>query len=62
VLAWIVLAIAVVVALLAEFGIDVGPADASFLHWIKHGLIFWTGLVAGVALTVLYYRARRAAG
>ena len=61
-LAWIVLGIAVLIALLAEFGFDVGPGDASFLHWIKHGVIFWTGLVAGVALTVLYFRARRPAG
>jgi hypothetical protein len=60
--AWLVLVLAVAVALLAEFGLDLGPADATFLHWIKHGLIFWSGLVAGVALTLLYFRSQRAIG
>lgn len=62
VLVWIVLIAALAIALVAEFGIDVGPADASFLHWLKHGVIFWAGLTTGAALTVLYYRSRRAPG
>ncbi len=60
--AWLALAVAVAVALLAEFGLDLGPAEASFLHWVKHGLIFWSGLVAGIALTLLYFRSQRAVG
>jgi hypothetical protein len=60
--AWLLLVLAVAVALLAEFGFDLGPADATFLHWIKHGLIFWSGLAAGVALTLLYFRSQRATG
>ncbi len=60
--AWLVLVAAVAVALVAEFGIDAGAADTTFLHWIKHGLIFWSGLTAGAALTILYHRSQRATG
>lgn len=61
-LAWLVLLAAVAIALAAEFGIDAGAADTTFLHWIKHGLIFWSGLTAGAAITVLYFRSQRARG
>ncbi len=44
------LAAAVAVALLAQFVLDAWAEQSSFLHWIQHGLIFWSGLVAGAAL------------
>lgn len=42
------------VALVSQFALD-SWADASDLHhWTQHGLLFWSGLVVGIAGLAIY--------
>lgn len=48
-----------VVALLAQFPLEL-PADRNDLvHWIQHGLLFWSGIGVGASLVLLYRLGRR---
>ncbi len=50
---------AVMLALLAQFPLE-GPAERNdLIHWAQHGLLFWSGAVAGAAALVLYRRGQR---
>ena len=46
-------------ALLAQFPLEVWAERNDLVHWIQHGLLFWSGAVAGTAALVLYQRGQR---
>ncbi len=57
----ILLVVAVVIALLAQFPLEGWAEQNDLVHWIQHGLLFWSGVAAGVAALTLYRRGQRQA-
>jgi quinol-cytochrome oxidoreductase complex cytochrome b subunit len=55
------LVLAVVVAVLAQFALEPWADRNDLVHWLQHGILFWSGVVAGIALVLLYRRGRQPA-
>lgn len=51
----------VAVALLAQFPLEPLANQSDLVHWIQHGLLFWSGIAVGISVTVLYRRGQRKA-
>jgi hypothetical protein len=52
---------AVAVALLAQFPLEPLADQSDLVHWIQHGLLFWSGIAVGVSVTLLYRQGQRKA-
>lgn len=52
----------VAIALLAQFPLEPLANQSDLLHWIQHGLLFWSGIAVGISVIVLYRRGQRKAG
>ena len=51
----------VAVALLAQFPLEPFADQSDLLHWVQHGLLFWSGIALGVSITLLYREGQRKA-
>jgi uncharacterized membrane protein (DUF441 family) len=51
----------VAVALLAQFPLEPLANQSDLVHWIQHGLLFWSGIAVGISVSVLYWRGQRKA-
>ncbi|HEV2013506.1 MAG TPA: hypothetical protein VGR77_06460 [Candidatus Dormibacteraeota bacterium] len=51
----------VAVALLAQFPLEPLANQSDLVHWIQHGLLFWSGIAVGISVTVFYRRGQRKA-
>ena len=49
------------VAILAQFALEPLADRNDLVHWIQHGLIFWSGVAVGFSLVLLYRRGQRRA-
>ncbi|TMD44269.1 MAG: hypothetical protein E6I86_16660 [Chloroflexi bacterium] len=48
-------------ALLAQFPLEPVADRNDLVHWAQHGLLFWSGIVVGISITLLYRRGQRKA-
>jgi quinol-cytochrome oxidoreductase complex cytochrome b subunit len=55
---FISLVLAVAVAAVAQFVIEPWADRNDLVHWLQHGILFWSGVVAGIAMVLLYRRGR----
>ncbi len=51
----------VAVTLLAQFPLEPFADRSDLVHWIQHGLLFWSGIAVGVSITLLYRQGQRKA-
>lgn len=56
--ALVILVLAVVAALVAQFLLEPLADRNDLWHWIQHGILFWSGIAAGIAGTFLYRRGQ----
>src|SRR2546422_11484505 len=59
--ALIALLAGVALALLAQFPLEPLADQNDLVHWAQHGLLFWSGIVVGISITLLYRRGHREA-
>ena len=51
----------VALALLAQFPLEPLADQNDLVHWAQHGLLFWSGIVVGISIALLYRRGQRKA-
>jgi uncharacterized membrane protein (DUF441 family) len=59
--AFIALLAGIAVALIAQFPLEPVADQNDLVHWVQHGLMFWSGIAVGISVTVLYRRGQRKA-
>jgi hypothetical protein len=49
------------IALLAQFPLEPLADQNDLAHWAQHGLLFWSGILVGISIALLYRRGQRKA-